>query len=104
MSNDGIHDSMIDIDLETLAVIEKMMVHVKINFALDKNDKTYQREFFQTSVDVKRLQDGVQGSFVIKMFLENFYKSIDFEPKFPLKKVRKISIISFKENLILASF
>lgn len=89
--NDGIHDSSLDIDAESFAVIEKMMVRVKINLALDENDRSYQKQFFQTSVDVKRLLDGVQGNFVIKMFMENLYKSIDFEPKFPFKKVWKLA-------------
>lgn len=85
--NDGIHDSLIDLAIETFQVIERMVVQVKINIALDKNDKEMTKEFIKTSVDVGKLMSGVQGNFIFKVFLENFFKSIDFEPKLPFPKV-----------------
>lgn len=95
LSNDGIHDSSIDVIVETFAVIEKLMAHVKINVPADENDKVYQKEFLRTSIDVKRLFDGVQGNFIFKVFMENFMKSFEVEPKFPLRKVKQTYIIKY---------
>lgn len=72
---------------DSLVVIEKMMVQLKIMVPADENDKSFQKQFFKTSIDVQKLFNGVQGSFVLKVIMENFFKSIDFEPKFPLPKV-----------------
>lgn len=88
IQNDGVHDTIINFYAETFAVIEKMSGHVRITTPMNDDDKTYEKEFFRTSVDVEKLMKGVQGNFVIKVFLENFLKSIEFEPKFPMNKVR----------------
>lgn len=53
----------------------------------DGNDKNYEKEFLRTSLDVQKFFNGVQGSFLTKNIMETFFKSIDFEPKFPFKKV-----------------
>lgn len=88
LQNDGVHDTVINFCAETFAVIEKMIGHVRITTPMDDDDKIYAKPFFSTSVDVSKLLKGVQGNFVLKVFLENFFKSIDFEPKLPMKKVR----------------
>lgn len=68
-------------------VINKVIVKVSINIPEDNSDKNFRREFFRTSIDVEKIFDGIQGNFASRAFMENFYKSIDFEPKMPLEKV-----------------
>lgn len=76
-----------------------MIGNVRITTPIDDDDKTYEKQFFRTSIDVEKLLKGVQGNFVMKVFLENFFQSIDFEPKFPMKKVRiKYFLENTKEN------
>lgn len=79
--------STITATYDSLVVIEKMMMQLKIMVPADDNDKSFQKEFFRTSIDVQKLFNGIQGNFIVKVMMENFFKSIDFEPKFPLQKV-----------------
>lgn len=80
-------ESSISATFDSLFVIEKMMVQLKLMVPSDDNDKSFQKEFFRTSIDVQKLFNGVQGNFIVKVIMENFFKSIDFEPKLPFPKV-----------------
>lgn len=76
------------------------MMHIKVNFPDDPEDKNYSREFMKTSVDVRKILEGAGGNFLVRSFMENIYKSIDFELKFPIKKVSviKFNICKFFAN------
>jgi len=74
------------------STFDKVLVYLKVSFPLNDQDKNYQREFLKTTIDAERLFQGVTGNFVAKSLSENLLKSLDFEPKFPLKPVRKLTL------------
>lgn len=84
---DGTHDTRMNISVETFFQIEKLTAMLKISFPEDKNDTECRKEYFRTSIDMAKVFSGYQGTVFLRAFMENFYNSIDFEPKFPLKKV-----------------
>lgn len=88
--NDGVHDSIMNLSVQFFRTILNIKTEAKIYAPEDKNDKTYRRIFFQTTVDAARLLRGIEGNFVIKVFMENFLKCLDFKPKFPLKPVSSL--------------
>lgn len=59
-----------------------------INVPESENDMEYRREFFKASIDAEKILDGKFGSYVLKAIMENFIKSMEFDPKFPFKKVQ----------------
>lgn len=85
--NDGVHDSVLNITIEHKFDVLQMRMLVKVNLPIDKRDTTYQRELFQTNVDVEKLFKGITGTFVLNTFMENFRDCIDFEPKLPFRAV-----------------
>lgn len=60
-----------------------------MNMPDDKNDDEYKREFFKTSIDAQKILKGIYGNYVTESIMENFVKSINFDTKFPIKKVKK---------------
>lgn len=80
-------DSVISGDLELLVVLEKVMNYVKVYVPIDDNDKEFRKEYFKTSIDISRLLKGVQGNFLVQVFMENFLTALSPIPSFPMKKV-----------------
>lgn len=86
--NDGEHDSLMSWSLELFKVLEKATIAVIVKVQENEKDLNCVKDFFRTTVDLQKLFKGAQGSFVAKVLMENFFTSIDFEPKFPFEKVR----------------
>lgn len=87
--NDGTHDSSMTWSLQLFKVLEKAFLSVVIKVQEHKDDKTCEKDFYRTTIDLKKLFGGGKGSFVAKIFMENFFATIDFDAKFPFKQVRK---------------
>lgn len=86
--NNYVNDTLMNFTLVAQVDIVKMKVAVEVNLPQDQYDQAYQRNLYRASIDVEKILDGAFGSFVFKIFMENFKNTIDFEPKLPFKKVR----------------
>jgi hypothetical protein len=53
----------------------------------DKNDQEYQRQFFQTTIDLEKIFEGAKGSYVTKTLVDLVAINTDFELKFPMTPV-----------------
>lgn len=91
------NNTVLNTDLILLVDVEKMVSTVKISVPENKKDKSFRKEVFKTSIDMDKLFNGVQGTYFAKVLLENYFTSINFEPKFPLKKVR-IHVTKYQPN------
>lgn len=85
--NDGTHDTLISASAEYFAVVDKMIIQLKLNVAENEDDMNYRRELLSTTVNVQKLIKGVEGDFVVKTIMANYIKSADFELKMPINKV-----------------
>lgn len=74
--------------LQLFKVLEKALIAVVVKVQADEDDKNCEKDFFRTTIDLKKLFSGGKGSFVSKILMENFFTTIDFEPNFPFQKVR----------------
>lgn len=88
LSNDGEHSSTLNFTIHVAVAIERIKVAARIMMPRDPQDKEYQRQFFQTTIDVNNLLAGIEGSFVIKAVMENLIPSFDKIPSFPIAAVR----------------
>lgn len=68
--------------------LEKLKFEITARTPENDRDENFKREFFRTSVDVSKFYAGIGGSsFIMRPIMEAYIKAIDFEPKFPMKKV-----------------
>lgn len=86
--NDEIHSYSISVAAETFSVISKLWVYLTLNIRENENDKNYNREIIRTVVDVDKTVKGIYGNSIVKFLAELIFKSLEFEFKLPLKKVR----------------
>jgi hypothetical protein len=87
-TNDGIHDSVISSAYNLKFDLEKLSARLIFRLQENDRDELYQREFFQTSVDISKFVKGIgMNSFIAKTILGSFKKlgSLDFH--FPIRKV-----------------
>jgi hypothetical protein len=88
--NDGIHDTVIFGVGEYFFDCEKLTVKLLVKLPENDRDENYQRVFFRTKIDMSRFFNGIGGTnLATKALMDSMIKSIDFEPKLPLKKVKK---------------
>lgn len=80
-------DSSINATMDIFEKIDNVLISIVLKVPADEKDKNYQKEFYKTTVDLKKLFKGVEASFVSKVIMENFKDSVDFDLKFPFQKV-----------------
>lgn len=85
--NDKLEDPVFNITVDSFVCIDKMLVYFKVCIPENENDFKYRRELVRTTIDVQKLFKGVIGNPIINVVIKAFYKSIDFEPTFPLRPV-----------------
>lgn len=77
------------------AVIEKMILYLRINTQQDQNDDEYQKDIFKGVADIGKLMNGIASNPILKSVSSDIRKHMDFEPQFPWNKV----LFSFVQNL-----
>jgi hypothetical protein len=97
-TNPGGKSVSFDISGDTLAVITKTLVYIKIKIPENEFDRNFQKEIVRTVMDIEKVVQGTNRNFIINHLAERFLASSQFELKFPLPKVR--SIINFGKFLI----
>lgn len=93
LHNDGVHDTLINITAYLFVTLQKLRVKMRIKMPQDESDKLFQREFMRTTIDVDKLFSGVEGSFVVRVFMEKFASTLDFDLKFPFLPVSRSMIL-----------
>jgi hypothetical protein len=86
--NDGVHPTLIsgtsDLKLDMLKMTARIIIRIPEN----EKDKSFQRDLFQTSIDIEKFLKGIGGNWLTRGIMANFRSHLDFEPKVPLPKVR----------------
>jgi hypothetical protein len=88
LNNDGIHATLISATGKYQFDLLKMTMKLLVRLPENDRDENYQRVFFRTSIDLTKFYNGIGGTNpVTKALMDSLAKSIDFEPKLPMKKV-----------------
>lgn len=82
--NDFVQSTIVDASMILLKNITKVNMYLTMTHAKDPKHKV------KAVFDLKKVLNGIYSNPIIRSFMENFYKSIDFEAKFPFKPVRKL--------------
>lgn len=79
--------SVSNLTFQSKVTILKILLYVKVRIAEDQSDSMYKREFFRTVIDLEKLFKGSQVNFLVKAYIDNIKKFMDFKVKFPMKPV-----------------
>lgn len=102
--NDGIHDTIGNISAETIVVTYGLTLSVVVKTPATTSDLSYQRVWLSTTVNVEKFSKGNRGNFITAMLMEQVFKSLDFELKFPMPKVGlTLKLHDFQKNFIVIS-
>lgn len=94
--NDNIQDTRLNIFIQTYEDLENVFAVYTIFLKDSDYDKKISRILFQTNINMKKLFNGVQGSYVLTQFYETLQNSIGVKLEMPLKKVMKF----YDQNII----
>lgn len=92
LKNDGLHDTIMNVTLESFIDFDNVLVLSKLYLPEDKSGKSFTREYFRNSHDVSKITKAMKANALIRMVVEDLLKSLDFELKFPNEK-GKVNVI-----------
>lgn len=87
INNDGVNSFSMNMTTELFVAINKVWIYFKINVPENEHDKSYQKTFLKTVIDVEKAIKGISGNFLVQKIGESFFEAKDFDLIFPIKKV-----------------
>lgn len=96
--------TLISATFTNFAVVEKMILYLRIKMQQDQKDEEYQRDIFRGVADIGKLMNGIIANPILKSFSSDVRKHIDFDPQFPWAKVSLKVYNTYsipKKNLLL---
>lgn len=82
--HDQTGNSVANVTFQLFDTVNRALLYLKANAAKDRNDRDCQIELVKTVIDVEKFLKGMQGNFLVRTYLDELTKFMDFEPKFPL--------------------
>lgn len=79
-----------DIIATLLYDVDRVLAYGRFNIPESPDDKHFKREILKTTVDIEKLFRGIATNFITKSILKDLKGNLNFEPKFPLKKVKDL--------------
>lgn len=81
-----------------------MLLYLKVNIAEDQKASLYKRELVNIVADVEKLFKGSQGNLIVKLFIDEIKKFMDFNAKFPVSPVSgKFNVLKQSRYFIFIS-
>lgn len=100
-THDSTGNTVVNVTCQLFETLNKASIYLTAKAAKDQNDKDCQIELVNTVIDGKKFLKGMQGNFLVRGFLNELLKSMDFEPNFPLPPVSKWEKFTFKTDFLL---
>lgn len=103
--------SYLNISAETLVDLDRMILSVVFAICKNENDKNYENVIMRSTRNTCKVNlNGTRGNFIIKMVLEEFTKSSDFNFTCPFPKVNitkiilkvHVNLLNIRKKFILA--
>lgn len=90
--NDGVHDTIVNIRVDNNVTLFGCTIVLVGRKPDSPTDTKYSREHFRVTVNLEKFLKGNRGSSLAALLIDQAFKFMDFELKFPLKKVRVAQI------------
>lgn len=79
-------EAMFNMTINQKVDMIKEVLLVSFNRPKDEFDRNYQLSILKTSIDLCKISQGVLSNVFVKTFMENFFKSSDYQMKCPFLK------------------
>lgn len=79
--------SVSNLTFQSKVTISKILLYATVRIAEDQSDSKYKREFIKTVLDLEKVFKGAQNNFVVKAYVDNLKKFMNFKVKFPMRPV-----------------
>ena len=89
-STDRTQETTFNFNFYTFATLNNFRIYFSINLPENKDDVNFRKELVRTVVDYEKIVKGVFGNPIVKIFMEDIFSSMDFEPHLPIKPVRRL--------------
>lgn len=86
-THDAEGNSIANTTVKTLVFLKKAQLYITIKAAENDDDKEYKMTIIRTVADVEKTFKNLQSNRVMRAFMADLIKSMDFEVKFPLPPV-----------------
>lgn len=86
--NEGIRSFVLNITVQTFAVITKTIFTFFISQPKPLSNKNFDKEFLRASIDIEKAVKGINNNFITASIFRNILESFDHEVKYPFKRVR----------------
>lgn len=80
-------ESFTNITIDNYVNITKWVAYASLRLPEDKNDHQYRREIVKTVVNLESCFNGLQSNPLVKGYVDNLSKHMDFKMKLPLRPV-----------------
>lgn len=87
--NDGIHNALINARFEFYSNVQNVFIKLQIRLPETPNDSKYEKIFFQSNVNVRKVLEGVRGNSLISLVSDIILESMNENLTFPLTKVKR---------------
>lgn len=67
--------------------VEKVLAYGRVSIPENRDDKYFKKEILSTTVDIDKIFKGIATNFITKSIINDLQANLNFEPKFPLKRV-----------------
>lgn len=90
--NDNLHDSVIDLTIETFVTLDNIRVYMKIDLSEKRNDQ-FDTNLVNTVMDLGKLFRGALANPIMKTVTESLLKNANFKLQLPFKPVSLVKYI-----------
>lgn len=100
-----VHDkngnAIANVTMQSFVTITKLLVYFKITIAEGQKASGFQREVVNIVADVEKIFKGSQVNIIVRAFVDQIKKFMDFKVKFPMPPVRKLFEVLRERNKFL---
>lgn len=84
--NDNVHDTVINVKIETFALLNNIRLYIKVDVYKNRNDQ-FDTNLANTVIDVEKLFRGALANPIIRTVTESLLENANFKLHFPLNPV-----------------
>lgn len=100
--NEKNHDFRANFTVRTIKDIFTAIAYMDLKIPAYTGDVSYQKQVLKTTVDLIKVAKGVEANFMTKALMEKLRDSIDFDLKFPFKKVSLVSVSNHSDHKVFS--
>lgn len=78
---------MVNVIIEINVTITKIRIYVRASLPKNPDDRKYRREILKTMVDLEKWKRGYQNNIILRKYMDDVTKAMDFDLKLQMNPV-----------------